>query len=71
MNNFLNNGKVLIGSRYEENPLRPRYVEKDPDMLEIQKWLIGDPEKLRFEYWANIVYVWALIFVLLVIILKH
>jgi hypothetical protein len=71
MNNFLNNGKVLIGSRYEENPLRPRYVEKDPDMLEIQKWLIGDPEKLRFEYWANIVYVWALIFVVLVIILKH
>jgi hypothetical protein len=71
MNNFLNNGKVLIGSRYEENPLRPKYVEKDPDMLEIQKWLIGDPEKLRFEYWANIVYVWALIFVLLVVILKH
>jgi hypothetical protein len=71
MNNFLNNGKVLIGSRYEENPLRPRYVEKDPDMLEIQKWLIGNPEKLRFEYWANIVYVWALIFVLLVVILKH
>ena len=71
MNNFLNNGKVLIGSRYEENPLRPRYVEKDPDMLEIQKWLIGDPEKLRFEYWANIVYIWALIFVVLVVILKH
>jgi hypothetical protein len=71
MNDFLNNGKVLISSRYEENPLRPRYVEKDPDMLEIQKWLIGDPEKLRFEYWANIVYIWALIFVVLVIILKH
>ena len=51
MNDFLNNGKVLISSRYDENPLKPRYIEHDPDMLEIQKWLIGDPYKLRFEYW--------------------
>jgi hypothetical protein len=71
MNDFLNNGKVLIGSRYDENPLKPKYVEYDPDMLEIQKWLIGDPEKLRFEYWCNIAYIWALIFVILIIILKH
>ena len=67
MNDFLNNGKVLIGSRYDENPLKPRYVEKDPDMLEIQKWLIGDPAKLRFEYWCNVAYIAALSFVALVI----
>jgi len=71
MNDFLNNGKVLIGSRYDENPLKPKYVEHDPDMLEIQKWLIGDPVKLRFQYWCNIAYIWALIFVILVIILKN
>jgi hypothetical protein len=71
MNNFLNNGKVLIGSRYKENPLRPKYVEKDPDMLEIQKWLIGDPYKLRFEYWCNVAYIIGFCFVLLVIILKY
>ena len=71
MNDFLNNGKVLIGSRYEENPLRPKYVEKDPDMLEIQKWLIGDPYRLRFEYWCNVAYIIGLCFVFLIIILRY
>jgi len=71
MNDFLNNGKVLISSRYDENPLKPKYVEYDLDMLEIQKWLIGDPKKLRFQYWCNIAYIFALVFVVLVIILKN
>ena len=61
------NGKVKMGIYYE----LPKYVENDPDMLEIQKWLIGDPKRLRFEYWCNVVYLWALGFVLLVIILKN
>jgi hypothetical protein len=46
------------------------YVEYDSDMLEIQKWMIGDPVKLRREYWINTAYILALVFVLLVIILK-
>jgi hypothetical protein len=71
VNNFLNNGKVLIGSRYDENPLKPKYVERDPDMLEIQKWLIYDPKQLRFEHWCNVVYVGALVFGLFGIILFH
>ena len=32
-----NNGKVNIGSAYYLNPLKPKYVEQDPDMLLIQK----------------------------------
>jgi hypothetical protein len=60
------NGKVKMGIYYE----LPKYVEYDKDMLEIQKWLIGDPEKLRFEYWCNIAYIFSLCFVLLVIILS-
>ena len=39
-----NNGKVIIGSAYYLNPLRPKYIEQDPDMLLIQKYLISDPE---------------------------
>ncbi len=71
MVDYLNNGKVLIGSCYDKNPLKPRYVEHEPDMLELQKWLIGDPDGLRFEYWCNVAYMLCICFVALVIILKH
>jgi len=71
MNIPYNNGKVSIGSRYDENQLKPKYVEQDWDMLEIQKWLIGNPEKLRFQYWCNVAYYFLLIFVLIVVILRH
>jgi len=71
MNDFLNNGKVLIGSRYDENPLKPRYVERDPDMLEIQKWLINDPERLRLEYWCDMFYKVATGFVVAVVVLMY
>jgi hypothetical protein len=71
MIDYLNNGKVLISSRYDENPLKPRYTEHDPDMLELQRWLIGDPYKLRFEYWCNVAYILFLCFVVLVIALRH
>jgi hypothetical protein len=46
---YLNNGKVKIGSLYCLNPLKPKYVEKDPDMLLIQKYLICDPALIRRE----------------------
>lgn len=62
----LDTGKVKMGIYYQ----KPMYVEYDPDMLEIQKWMIGDPEKLRREYWMNVAYILILVFVLLVIILR-
>jgi hypothetical protein len=34
------NGKILIGSRYEP----PKYVEQDPDMMLLQKSLISKPK---------------------------
>jgi hypothetical protein len=60
------NGKVKMGINYQ----KPKYIEYDPDMLEIQKWMIGDPEKLRREYWFNVAYIIILCFILLVIILR-
>ena len=38
-----NNGKIKIGSQYDRNPLRPKYIEYDEDMLELQSYLIHDP----------------------------
>jgi hypothetical protein len=61
------NGKVKMGIYYEP----PQYVEYDRDMLEIQKWLIGDPKKLRFEYWCNVAYIVALCLVGLILILSN
>ena len=60
-----NNGKIKIGEFYEP----PKYVEQDRDMLEIQKWIIGDPEKLRFQYWTDIAYKVAIGFVVVVVVL--
>ena len=60
------NGKVKMGIYYEP----PKYVEYDPDMLEIQSWMIGNPQKMRYNYWANIAYIVGLCFVLLVAILS-
>ena len=59
-------GKVKIGIYYQ----KPKYVEYDSDMLEIQKWMIGDPDKLRREYWINVAYLIAIVFVLIVIVLR-
>ena len=60
------NGKVKMGINYQ----KPKYIEYDPDMLEIQKWMICDQEKLRRDYWFNFEYIIILCFVLLVIILR-
>lgn len=60
MIDFYNNGKVLMGSRYDENPLKPKYVEQDPDMIAIQGWLIGDCKAAKRERLAKIAYGWLL-----------
>lgn len=66
MNVPYNTGKVKIGCNYQ----KPRFVENDPDMLQLQAWLIDDPARLRKQYWARKIYVFTLIFVFLVIWLR-
>lgn len=66
----LNNGKVLIGSAYYLNPLKPKYVEEDTDMLLIQSSLIYDPAIIRRQYLLKVAYgifVSFLLFYLIVI----
>lgn len=67
---YLNNGKVKIGSAYFLNPLRPKYVEQDRDMLLIQKHLISDPNILLKERITTRIFEWLGAFVLLIILLK-
>lgn len=69
MVDFLNNGKVLLGVYYELNPLRPKYVEYDKDMLLLQTALIGNVEQIRREKLWNAVYVAGLVFGLAIAIL--
>jgi hypothetical protein len=47
MNDFLNTGRVLIGAYYDLNPLKPKYVEHDTDMLLLQTALIGNTKQYR------------------------
>jgi len=61
------NGKIKMGIYYQ----KPKYVEMDTDMLEIQKWLIGDPDKLRFDYWLSVVYKIAIGFLVLIVVLMN
>lgn len=61
-----NNGKVLIGSRYEP----PKYVEQDPDMILIQGWFIGDNKAARRRYWANFSYIVLLVVTFVLMLLN-
>ena len=51
-----NNGKIKIGCAYYLNPLRPKYIEYDEDMLELQSYLIHDPRILNQQYWLKRIY---------------
>ena len=62
MIDFLNNGKVLIGSQYDKNPLKPKYIEGDKDMLLLQTALIGDIKAIKKQKLYNTLYVFALVF---------
>ena len=68
--NYYNNGKIKIGSHYDLNPLRKKYIEEDPDMLEIQKYLIHDPVILNRQYWIQKILLSFSFFVLLIICIK-
>jgi hypothetical protein len=66
-----NNGKIKIGSAYYLNPLRPKYIEHDKDMLELQSYLIQDPGTLNRQYWAKRVYLIILLFILILILMAN
>ena len=71
MIDFYNNGKVLMGSQYDKNPLRPKYIESDPDMILLQKALIGDPERIRKERYIRAAYYCFVAFVVIVVYLRN
>jgi hypothetical protein len=62
MIDFLNNGKVLIGSQYDKNPLKPKYIEHDRDMLLLQTALIEDVKTIRRHNLYNRLYIFSLVF---------
>ena len=66
-----NNGKIKIGSEYYLNPLRPKYIENDEDMLELQSYLIHDPRILNQQYWAKRIYIGILLFILTIMLMAH
>jgi len=67
---YYNNGKIKIGSKYDLNPLKKKYIEEDPDMLEIQKYLIHDPSVLNRQYWIQKILLSFSFFVLLIVCIK-
>lgn len=70
MNLPYNNGKVSIGSAYYLNPLKPKYIEQDPDMLLIQRHLIQDPVLVSRQYWTTRIVEYFGIIVLFVVLLR-
>lgn len=66
-----NNGKIKIGSEYYLNPLRPKYIEYDEDMLELQSYLIHDPRILNRQYWAKRIYIVILLFILTIMLMAN
>lgn len=66
-----NNGKIKIGCAYYLNPLRPKYIEYDEDMLELQSYLIHDPRILNQQYWVKRIYILILLFILTIMLMAH
>lgn len=67
MNVPYNTGKISIGKYYQP----PRYIETDPDMLEIQSYLIHDPRILKRNYWIKKCYMFFLLLGLTILLLKN
>jgi hypothetical protein len=64
-----NTGKVSIGSNYHANPLKPKYVEYDEDMLLLQHALVGDTKQYRRDKLLWRIYVGVLGIALFVLLL--
>lgn len=60
------NGKVKMGIYYE----KPKYVEEDRDMLNLQTYLIGDPKILARNYYITRALELVGAFILLIILLR-
>ena len=60
------NGKIKMGINYQ----RPKYVEQDRDMLNLQTYLIGDPVKLKRDYYITRAFELLGAVILLIILLK-
>ena len=60
------NGKVKMGIYYQ----KPKYVEEDRDMLNLQTYLIGDPVKLQRELHIRRAFELLAVLILLIILLK-
>jgi len=60
------NGKVKMGIYYQ----KPKYVEYDRDMLNLQTYLIGDPVKLKRNYYITRAFELLGAFILLIILLR-
>lgn len=68
---YYNTGKVKIGSAYDLNPLRKKYIEEDSDMLLLQQYLICDVNLLRRQNTVRRIGELIGAFILLVILLKE
>jgi len=66
-----NNGKIKIGCKYDLNPLKPKYIERDEDMLELQSYLIHDPRLLNKQYWAKRISCAILLFILTIMLMAN
>lgn len=56
MNIPYNTGKVAIGSNYDANPLKPKYIESDDDMIKLQTALVGNVKQYRKDRLASRLY---------------
>lgn len=68
---YYNTGKVKIGSAYDLNPLKKKYVEEDQDMLLLQQYLICDVNLLRRQNTLRRIGELIGAFILFVILLKE
>jgi len=71
MNVPYNNGKIKIGSEYYLNPLKPKYIEQDVDMLELQSYLIHDPRIINKQYWITRIYTVVALFILTIVLFAN
>ena len=71
MNVPYNNGKIKIGSEYYLNPLKPKYIEQDVDMLELQSYLIHDPRIINKQYWITRIYTVVALFILTLVLFAN
>lgn len=64
-------GKVKIGEAvYLNKYVNIPYTEQDPDMLELQSYLIHDPKQLNRHYWTTRFFVGLGLFITTVILLS-